>query len=181
MALPHNFKHRLASSDLQEDMIYGIDRLLVTSYEKWKNLKSSGYLEGGQFDYHCRLKFEKEFPIGTRWTHPQFGYVPIGFFQLWHSSADEWRGVRVKPYPMNHGNACRTDVQHGLQWDRHKRALIPEIIGVHLESEQTKMGANWNGRKTKKFAPPEHSHGHGHGKKPKLPHGPHGYCCSCCS
>jgi hypothetical protein len=84
---------------------------------------------------------------------PREGWVPIGYLQLWHSSSDEWQGIRIKPYPANHGNACRTDVQHGLQWDRCKRVLIPEILAVHLESEPARMGVNWNGRRTKRFGP----------------------------
>jgi hypothetical protein len=151
IALPHNFRERLITADLQEDMIYGIDRIMLQSYSEWQDVLKSGYLNGGQFDYHCRQSFISKKEIGTRWTHPQFGYVPIGFFQLWHSSQDEWKGIRVKPYPMEHGNACRTDVQHALQWDRHKRAVIPEVVGVHLESEPTEKGANWNGRKTRRF------------------------------
>jgi hypothetical protein len=153
IVLPHNFKHRLLAANLQKDMIYGCDRIMVKSWEEWQRVLSSGYLHGGQSDYHCRTVFVPGIDLGTRWAHPQFGYVPIGFFQLWHSSEDEWRGVRVKPYPMNHGNACRTDIQHALQWDRHKRALIPELSVVHLESEPAQKGTNWKGRKTKQFGP----------------------------
>lgn len=155
IVLPNDFRHRLLAADLQEDMIYGVDRVLVKSWDHWQQLKGSGYLEGGQYAYHCQTSFHQDAEVGQRWAHPQFGFVPIGFFQLWHSSQDEWRGVRVKPYPLNHGTACRTDVQHGLQWDRHKRALIPELIVVHLESEPAKKGANWKGRLTKRFGPEE--------------------------
>ncbi len=132
IALPHNFKQRLRAAHLQEDSIYGIDRVMVTGFSQWEALERSGYLQGGQFDYHCRTNLPEGITLGTRWSHPRMGWVPIGFFQLWHSSQDEWKGIRVKPYPTNHGNACRTDVQHALQWDRHKRELIPELIGVHL-------------------------------------------------
>lgn len=153
MALPHRFRHSLEIADLQEDTIYGIDRVMVRSYDQWKKLIGTGYLQGGQYDYHCRTAWPNGLDIGTRWSHPQMGYCPVGFFQMWHSSQDEWRGIRIKPYPMNHGNACRTDIQHSLQWDRHKRALIPEVMGVHLESEKAERGANWNGRTTKQFGP----------------------------
>ena len=40
-----------------------------------------------------------------------------------------------------------------MQWPRNKRAFIPEIVCYHLESEKANMGANWNGRATKQFAP----------------------------
>jgi hypothetical protein len=153
VALPHDFRHRLLAAHLQQDVLYGVDRLMVKSWAQWQQVIKSGYLQGGQYDYHCRTTTHPGLPVGTRWCHPQHGYVPIGFFQLWHSSEDEWHGVRVKPYPQNHGNACRTDVQHGLQWDRHKRELIPELFAVHLESEQSPRGANWNGRTTAQFGP----------------------------
>lgn len=154
MALPHRFRHLLELGDLQNDTIYGCDRALVRSYDEWKSLMATGYLQGGGWDFHCRTGFPQGFEIGTRWVHPQMGYVPIGYFQLFHSSQDEWRGIRVKPYPANHSGACRTDVQFGLRWDRHKRAVIPELIGVHLESENAAKGTNWKGRKTKWFGPP---------------------------
>lgn len=153
IVLPHGFRHRLKSADLQEDHIYGIDRLMVTSWSQWKDLLKTGYVQHGQFDYHCRLRFPAGVQMGSRWTHAQFGYVPIGYFQLWHSSQDEWRGIRVKSYPMDHNTACRTDVQHGLQWDRNKRSILPELVGIHLESELAQLGANWKGRKTKRFGP----------------------------
>jgi hypothetical protein len=154
IALPTiRFRHSLDGAELHEDHIYGIDRILVKSWDDWQKLAASGYMTGGNHDYMCRVTFPKGFEIGTRWAHPVMGYAPVGFFQLWHSSQDEWRGVRVKPYPLNHSTACRTDIQHSLQFDRSKRAIIPEIVGVHLESEPAPKGANWGGRKTKLFGP----------------------------
>jgi hypothetical protein len=153
IVLPHRFRHLLEISDLQYDSVYGADRAMIRSWEDWQRLIKSGYLQGGGWDYHCRTMFPSGFEIGTRWVHPQMGYVPIGFFQLYHSSQDEWRGIRVKPYPANHSTACRTDVQFGMKWDRHKRGLIPELMAVHLESEKVLKGANWNGRTTKPFGP----------------------------
>jgi hypothetical protein len=77
------------------------------------------------------------------------GYEPIGFFQLWHPNTSG-----VKLYPELHGSADRTDVLHAKKWHRSKRELIPEIIGIHLDSEGidvNSMGKNWKGRKTKYF------------------------------
>lgn len=152
IVLPGRFTHLLDIASLQEDVIYGTDRVLVKSYEEWQKLLATKYLYN-HHDYHCRINFPAGFAVGTRWASIHAGYCPIGFFQLWHSSMDEWRGIRTKPYPKHHNTACRTDVQHSLQWDRKKRQLIPEIIVVHLESEPCPMGANWNGRKTKRFGP----------------------------
>jgi hypothetical protein len=152
VALPSRFRLQLESANLDPSFIYGIDRVMVRNYSEWQKVKSMGFLSQ-QADYHCRVNTPPGFQIGTRWAHPVFGYVPIGFFQLFHASQDEWRGVRVKPYSLSHGDACRSDVQFGMKWDRNHRALLPEIIAVHLESEKCDKGANWNGRRTAPFKP----------------------------
>lgn len=146
--LPGRTSHLLRAAHLDEQKIYGCDRLMVKSYEQWKQLAQSGYMS---HDYHHRVDVPKSVQIGSRWVHHNAGYVPIGFFQLWHSSADEWRGVRIRPYPTSHNAACRTDVQHALQWDRRHRESIPELIVAHLESESLPKGVNWNGRRSKRF------------------------------
>jgi len=115
---------------------------------------ASGYLLNGQHDYHNRMRWPEGLAVGARWVNQMTGWNAIGFFQLWHSSQDEWQGARIKPYPHLHNSACRGDVQHSLQWDRPKRELLPEIIAVHLESQLAKLGANWKGRKTRPFGPP---------------------------
>lgn len=153
IVLPSSFRHLLEAADLEQDKIFGIDRALVRNWNQWQDIQKSGWLYTGHADYKSRVNFPKGFEMGTRWVNPEIGYVPIGFFQMWHSSQDLWRGTRTKPYPSHHNDACRTDVQHALQWDRAKRALIPEVIGLHLESEPAPLGQNWNGRKTKRFGP----------------------------
>lgn len=147
IVLPSNFRNILKSSHLQEEKIYGCDRVMLRSRKEWDDLKNSTWLSNA---YHCMVHFPAS-QIGSRWCHESEGYCPIGFFQMWHSSQDLWNGVRIKPYPINHNDACRTDVQFALLWDRKHRAIIPELIAVHLESEPAKLGANWNGRTTKRF------------------------------
>ncbi len=158
IALPSKTRHLLQAADLEKTNIYGADRIMVKSYEDWQRLQTSGWLA---HNWHCLSTPPKGFEIGTRWIHHQMGYVPIGFFQLWHSSADQYKGARVRPYPCEHNDACRTDVQHALQWDRACRELLPELLVVHLESSPTaKLGANWKGRTTPRFGPnpnPGHS------------------------
>ncbi|MBV8782292.1 MAG: hypothetical protein JO353_12925 [Phycisphaerae bacterium] len=150
IVLPQQFRKMLAGAHLDERKIYGCDRLMVRSWAQWQALLSSGWLN----HTHCSINLPRGVDIGTRWALANSGYVPIGFFQLWHGDADEWRGRRIRPYPAHHGDACRTDVQHSLQWDRRLRELLPEISAVHLESEVCRLGANWNGRTTRRFAPP---------------------------
>lgn len=153
IVLPLRSSHLFRAAELQVDTIYGCDRVMLRSWGEWQRLKESGWLNGGANDFHNRINWPHGFPVGTRWGNPVVGYVPIGFFQLWHSSTDQWRGVRSRPYPSMHNDACRTDVQHGLQWDRPKRSLLPEVIVAHLESEPSKLGANWCGRTSKPFGP----------------------------
>ena len=42
---------------------------------------------------------------------------------------------------------------HSLQWPSRNRVLLGEVVGIHLESEPSALGANWTGRKTKRFGP----------------------------
>lgn len=152
IALPSKTRLLLEAADLELTNIYGADRIMVKSFEDWQRLLASNWLS---HNWHCLSTPPKGFEIGTRWIHHQMGYVPIGFFQLWHSSADQYKGSRNRPYPSEHNDACRTDVQHALQWDRSCRELLPELLVVHLESSATaKLGANWKGRTTPRFGPP---------------------------
>lgn len=151
IALPLHTRHVLEAAELQEDTIYGADRIMCRNPADFQRLLKTGWLQGGQHGWSCTTNFPPGFELGSRWVSPLTGYVPIGFMQLFHSSQDEWNGVRVKHYPQKHNSACRTDVQFGLKWDRPKRALIPELVVAHLESELVQKGANWNGRKTKQF------------------------------
>lgn len=154
IALPHRFRDLIDVADLQKDTIYGCDRANIIGWDEWQKLKSTSYMQGANWSYHCQLQFPNGYKPGDRWVHPSMGWCPIGFFQLYHSLSDEWAGIRIRPYPQNHSSAARTDVQFANRWDRHKRGLIPELIAVHLESEQVKKGANWQGRTTKRFGPP---------------------------
>jgi hypothetical protein len=68
---------------------------------------------------------------------------------MWHP-----QGSGVKNYPTDSSGADRTDMVFAKKWARDKRELIPEIVGVHLDSENATMtswGKNWNGRKTAQF------------------------------
>lgn len=159
ICLPSRFRRLLDQAHLDESSIYGADRVMIRGFAAWQRLLASGWLQGQTRRYPYAVDVPAGFSLGDRWAS-EAGYVPIGFFQLWHGGQDEQYGVRVRPYPQHHGTACRTDVQHALQWDRRKRALIPEILVAHLESESLGNGANWSGRKTKPFGPALVTHTH---------------------
>ena len=149
IALPGDFRGSLDDADLDPDCIYGVDRIMVRGYEAWQRLKQSGSLRRG---WHCMVS-TRDYPVGARWADVRYGYVPIGFFQLWNQAADHRHGIRLRRYPDNHQDAARADVKFALQWDRRSRVLIPEIVVAHLESEPAAMGANWKGRTTGRFGP----------------------------
>lgn len=152
IALPQGFRTLCQTADLDPSFIYGADRINVYGWEKWKYLISTGFMHHST-DYHTRVNVPYNFEVGVRYAHPVWGYIPVGYLQIFHSSQDETMGERVKQYPSFHNTACRSDVQFALKWDRHKRGLIPELFVAHLMSEHAKLGANWNGRTTRRFGP----------------------------
>ena len=86
-------------------------------------------------------------PLGTRVMQASAGgYIPIGFFQLWHP-----RVSGQHSYVEGHTSAGRSDMLFAGKWRRRLRALIPEVLGYHLESEDAGYGTNWEGRKTAEF------------------------------
>lgn len=153
IVLPTTFRNSLEIADLDTKKIYGCDRVMVNCWEEWQNLLNSGYLSH-QHDYHCRVIFPLGVEVGSRWASTDQGYCPLGAFQLWHSDGDEFISFQHRAYPDSHGCASRSDTQMSLQWDRRHRELLGEIIVVHLASERSEMGTNWNGRKSKRFGPP---------------------------
>jgi len=145
--LPPHFRESLERADLDTSMIYGCDRVEVQSWEDWQRFYSSrepAIAGNGVFIHTTHSPFR----FGTRVQFPDSGgWIPIGFFQLWHADSGRLR------YPEGHTNAGREDSLFPKQWPRAKRGFLPEIIVYHLESEQAPMSVNWNGRKTKPFGP----------------------------
>jgi hypothetical protein len=146
MYLPPLTRGILERISLEPKNIYGIDRMMCPNFEEWiKFISCPRQTHTGWVYIHPTA-----FPIGVRiGEYMSEGYEPIGFFQMWNPKAS---GVYL--YPELHGAADRTDVLFAKKWARKNRGLIPEIIGVHLDSENStinEMGKNWNGRKTNYF------------------------------
>lgn len=154
VVLPARFRDALARAHPDPACLYGCDRVMVRGWADWQRLLASGWLTGTDWHPHG-VAFPPGFAVGGRWAGAD-GYVPCGFFQLLHriGGQEEWRGGRAKPFPVGHGTAARGDIQYGMQFDRRKRVLIPELVVAHLESEVCRQGANWKGRTTARFGPP---------------------------
>lgn len=156
IVLPAQFRHflRIAQVEQGKDSIYGFDRVNVSGWDQWQKLLASGWLHHSADLHHLNcVELPKGLPVGARWCSWRTGWVPLGYAQMWHSSQDEQGWAMTKHYPKNSGDACHSDTQHGMQWDRKRRVFIPEVVCVHLDSEKVHTGANWNGRKTKRFGP----------------------------
>ena len=155
VVLPRGFRRYLDWAHLDERTIYGADRCNVVGWDAWRAFATP--VDGTIIVTAAYSVSMMRDPLADA-TYPGLhGYVPIGFFQLWHGSAMIDRGFHQKRYPLNHGDAARTDVQFALQWDRRYRQLLPEVIVLHLESEQAAQGANWCGRTTRPFGPSNQS------------------------
>lgn len=143
--LPPGFRARLVQSKLNERCIYGADRLNTRNFEHWEKHKHKII---PQHQWRYLVKAPSEFPMGARLIHSEYGYCPIGYFQLWHSS-------QHRQYPVNSGSAEHSDVLFAVQWPRERRLLLPEMFVYHLESDESaKMGTNWQGRVTPVFGKP---------------------------
>lgn len=148
--LPPLTKHILENLPLESQKIYGADRLMCPSYEKWAEfLNNPKKIQEGWVYIHL-----DSFPIGVRiaeYNNKDSGYEPIGYLQLWNP-----KGSGVYGYPTQHDYCDRTDVLHCKRFSRQNRELLPEIVVIHLESEGLtvdSMGKNWKGRKTRLFEP----------------------------
>lgn len=168
--LPHKFRDMLNRAKLDTKNLYGADRLNTGSFENWQ---AHAHTTVPQHRWRYLVHPTPEFPVGARLLHAEYGYLPIGYFQLWHSS-------QHRQYPIHNGSAEHGDVLFAVQWARERRILLPELFVYHLESDgDAPMGTNWKGRKTKRFGHCHHHHHHDHRHHchhhPHCKHGGEGY------
>lgn len=145
IALSPNTRSALEKMELSKEGIYGIDRLECKSYLDWRRFLDDPepVVAGNNFFIHTT---HAPFQWATRVKFDHHGgYIPIGFFQLWHSNV-------MTKYIEGHSDAGREDSHFATQWPRGKRQLLPEILAYHLESEAAEMTVNWKGRKSKTFS-----------------------------
>lgn len=146
IVLPPRSRRLFENAGLSPDTIYGIDRMMCRSFDDWL-----AYVGQPEVQHSCDAFVQANaFPLGVRVAKMgEDGWAPIGFFQLWNAGA-----TGIRHYP-DHGAADRSDLAFARQWPRGKRALIPEVVGVHLssEAEGSEMGINWRGRRSPPFGP----------------------------
>ena len=143
IVLPPRTRELLEKADLQLDCLYGIDRMMCRSFADWTRFVQAPAVQHEQEVFVHTTAFD----MGVRIAKTdRDGYLPIGFFQLWHPGASN-----VRWYPDYHGTSARGDMIFAQQWSRRRRNLIPEILAIHLESEEVENGHNWRGRRSRPF------------------------------
>jgi hypothetical protein len=146
--LPPQTRRFLENAELDTKSIHGIDRFNLIGGDKIAAWKASGK---PQYEWFCLINPPDGTSFGSRIVHFDYGgWMPIGFFQLWHADS------KITRYPVKpNTDAEHTDVLHAMKWPRQKRILIPEILGIHIESEKVAWGANWQQRASKPLVMPE--------------------------
>lgn len=145
--LPPKFRHVLERLPLDEQTLYGMDRLMCDDFASWLRFYTLPEVSN-ENDIYVHLR---PFAPGVRISRVDDaacgGYLPVGYFQLFH------RGRTGLRYPEEHRDAGRTDMLFAMQFPRRRRQLLAEMVCIHLESRSPdgRMGANWAGRRTPAF------------------------------
>lgn len=135
IVLPDSFRRMLFNhSHLEHDWLYGADRVNVIGKTHLHDLRR--YPQHG----HNAFISTHEQPLSARYVDSLHGWLPLGFFQLWHASCQ-------KPYPYSLGTAAHDDIAFAALWPRHRRQLLPGVIVQHLCAEKPYLGQNWDGKR----------------------------------
>jgi hypothetical protein len=133
--LPDNFRRMLFNhTDLDPTCIYGADRVDVV----WPGDLRDRFLHLPQHQWRTLIESQVPVKIGARYTDALRGYVPLGFFQLWHASCQ-------KSYPCSLGTAAHDDIMFAAEWPRSRRRLLPTVLCYHLVARTPMWGENWDG------------------------------------
>lgn len=146
--LPPQFRRMLENAEPDESCLYGMDRVDCPGSAEWDRYLAAPHV---QYQWRYLVTPPRAWKTGARIAHGDYGgYIPLGFFQLWHPGTS---GIQRYPVKVD-GDMEHTDVLHAVQWERRRRVLLPEGFCVHLTSPSAEFGANWKGRTTPPFRPP---------------------------
>ena len=141
IVLPDNFRRVLFNhTALDRDCIYGADRVDVIGSDAVASIKSGNCRRPPQHSHGFLVAPNPSHPLSARYVDTLRGYVPIGFFQLWHCSTQ-------KDYPFSIGNAAHDDVAFADQWPAPCRRHLPTVICHHLCAAAPQLGENWDGHR----------------------------------
>lgn len=150
VVLPALTRHILETIQLNEQFLYGVDRLMVPSYEHWQRFLSNPLPQHDMAYVHVG-----PYPVGVRvmkLENNRGGWCPLGYFQMFNRKAT---ALKKGPwYPTEWDTAATSDLHFAYKWPRTHRHLLAELLCYHLgteDSDATRMGQNWEGRKTGLF------------------------------
>lgn len=148
--LPPETRRTVENADLDPACVYGIGRVNCVGHAAWDEFRAQPWARRAP---HYIVAPYRGWQIGATLAHGAYGgYVPIGFFQLWNPRAS---GVRTYP-EVQAADGTHTDVLFAVQghWSaRRRRVHLPEVLAVHLVSENSHQGHNWHGRVSARFRP----------------------------
>lgn len=137
IALPDNFRRLLFNhTHLDPGTIYGCDRVNVVGKDNVKKLLT-------QRDHQLVNRLclgTGRGGMGHRLVCQLRGYLPVGFFQMWHAKAQ-------KPYPYSLGTAAHDDMMFSALWPEANRRHLPTAIVYHLCAAPPRIGENWEGKR----------------------------------
>ena len=145
IVLPDRLRWVLDKSRLDDDCIYGADRVNVVGRRVWRRLQDAPAASSGSIvtstwwaGRRCRS--------GCAAVAQRVRLLPHRLLPALAS-----RSTPRRRYHVSQGSAEHSDVLFALQWPARKRLLLPGLFVYHLQSEAAPMGANWQGRKTKRW------------------------------
>lgn len=135
--LPDNFRRILFNHHaLDKSTIYGADRVDVIGRSEVDELKFCS----PQHRHRVLVESQRPRQIGARFICPLNGYVPLGYFQLWHSKCQ-------KPYPYSLGTAAHDDTMFSALWPRTHRQVLQGVLVYHVLERPSRWGENWDGNR----------------------------------
>jgi hypothetical protein len=131
--LPDNFRRLLFNhTHLDKRSLYGCDRVDVIGVGDMHAARRHP-----QHGHGCFLSAGH--PVSPRYVDTLHGYLPLGYFQLWHADCQ-------KSYPYSLGTAAHDDCLYAALWPRSHRHHLSTVIVHHLCSRPPRLGENWDGR-----------------------------------
>jgi hypothetical protein len=138
IVLPDNFRRMVFNHTyLDKATLYGSDRVNVVGAKEIDDLRRNGTQ---QHTHRCLVESASRRPIGARFVSQLHGYLPIGYFQMWHASCH-------KNYPYSLGTAAHDDTMFAALWPLPKRQLLPSVVVYHLCVREPRWGENWDGNR----------------------------------
>jgi hypothetical protein len=136
--LPDNFRRVLFNhTHLDRSCLYGADRIDIIGLGELDCLRAR-WLKSQQAAWSFLVNPAHQRPIGSRYVDTLRGYLPLGFFQLWHAANQH-------PYPWSLGTAEHDDILFADQWPQSQRRHLPTVVTYHLSARKPAWGENWDG------------------------------------